>query len=281
MRTPLAGVIGWPVAHSLSPRLHSYWLAAHAILGAYVKMPVRREDFAAVLTSLGRAGFAGVNVTVPHKEGAFALAASSDALARATQAANLLVFQDDGSVLARNTDVFGLRRSLESEFALTTLEHQHAVIVGAGGAARAAVLALCELHVAKITVINRSPARAETLQSVLRPYLETPLIVAGLAQWQSLAEGVDLLINCTSIGLGRQTEFMLDLRQLPPGARVCDMVYRRGGTELVHTARHIGLSAIDGLGMLMYQAVPSFAAFYGVTPEVSPALRHHLEAETP
>ena len=281
MRTPLAGVVGWPVAHSLSPSLHGYWLAAHNIPGAYVKMPVQREDLAAVLASLGRAGFAGVNVTVPHKEAAFALAASADAPARATQAANLLLFQDDGSVLARNTDVFGLRRSLESELGLATLENQHAVIVGAGGAARAAVLALCELHVAKITVVNRSPAHAQALLTALRPHLTTQLVLGDFAVWQSLAGGVDLLINCTSIGLGQDTQFVLDLGLLPPTARVCDVVYRRGGTRLVHTAHHLGLFAIDGLGMLMHQAVPSFAAFYGVTPEVSPALRHHLEAATP
>ncbi len=281
MRTPLAGVIGWPVSHSLSPRLHGYWLAAHKIAGAYVRMPVQREQFARVVESLTCAGFAGVNVTVPHKEAAFALAGSCDDLARVTQAANLLIFQEDGRVLARNTDVFGLRCSLETELGLATLKSQHAVIVGAGGAARAAVMALCELEAAQITVVNRSMARAEALLATLRPHLKTPLSVASPAQWQGLAEEVDLLINCTSIGLGDESAFMLDLARLPPAARVCDMVYRRGGTLLVHTARGLGLSAIDGLGMLMYQAVPSFAAFYGVTPDVTPALRHHLESETP
>ncbi len=281
MRTLLAGVVGWPIAHSLSPRLHGYWLAAHNIAGAYVKMPVRREHFAQVIEGLILAGFAGVNVTVPHKEAAFALARGSDVLARATGAANLLVFQEDGTVLARNTDVFGLRRSLESEFGLVTLNGQHAVIVGAGGAARAAVMALCELEVARITIVNRTPSRAEGLLATLAPHLRTQLCLASPAQWQSLATGVDLLVNCTSIGLGQETKFMIDLGRLPPAAKVCDMVYRPGGTELVHTARRLGLLAIDGLGMLMHQAVPSFAAFYGVTPEVSPSLRHHLEAETP
>jgi shikimate dehydrogenase len=281
MRTHLAGVIGWPVSHSLSPRLHGYWLAAHKIAGAYVKMPVQREHFAQVIECLMHAGFAGVNVTVPHKEAAFALASSCDGLARATQAANLLIFQENGGVRACNTDVFGLRRSLESELGFATLKNQHAVIVGAGGAARAAVMALGELEAAEITVINRSPARAETLLTTLRPHLKTPLSLASPNQWPNLAGSVDLLINCTSIGLGEQTAFMLDLAQLPPAARICDMVYRRGGTLLVQTARRLGLSAIDGLGMLMYQAVPSFGAFYGVTPDVTPALRHHLESETP
>ena len=280
--TPLlAGVIGWPVSHSLSPRLHGYWLAAHKLAGAYVKMPVRSEHFAQVVESLTRAGFAGINVTVPHKEAAFALAGSCDRLTHLIQAANLLIFQEDGTVVARNTDVFGLRRSLESELGLATLENQRAVIVGAGGAARAAVMALCELEVSEIIVVNRSPARAETLLATLQPHLTTSLSLASPTQWQSVADRVDLLINCTSIGLGAQTTFMLDLALLPPAARVCDMVYRRGGTLLVRSARSLGLSAIDGLGMLMYQAVPSFAAFYGVTPEVTPALRHHLETEAP
>ncbi|MDE2463794.1 MAG: shikimate dehydrogenase [Alphaproteobacteria bacterium] len=279
MKTLLAGVVGWPVAHSLSPRLHGYWLAAHNIAGSYVKLPVARQDFAYVVLALQRAGFAGVNVTIPHKEAAFALAGQIDDAARATQAANLLVFQEDGTILARNTDVFGLRSSLENELGITTLKGRHVVIAGAGGAARAAVVALCALEAQRITVLNRSQGRAEALVRTLASSFQVQLATGNFADWPDLAADVALLVNCTSIGLGHEPQFMLDLKLLPATARVCDVVYQRSGTALVRDARQLGLPAIDGLGMLMYQAVPSFAAFFGITPEVSPALRRYLEVD--
>lgn len=277
MTTTLAGVIGWPVGHSLSPRLHGHWLREYGIDGAYVKLPVRREDFARVIDGLRRAGFAGVNVTIPHKEAAFALAHSHDAAAQAAGAANLLIFADDGRIEARNTDAVGLRASLSAGAGADVLTDKTAVLLGAGGAARAAILALSELGAREIRIVNRSPARAEALANIFAAKSSAQITSVLWNDWGKVAADAALLVNTTSAGMAGHPPLDLPLEALAREAVVCDIVYNPLETPLLKAAKAHGHRIVDGLGMLMHQAVPAFAAFYGVTPAVTPVLRADLE----
>jgi shikimate dehydrogenase len=270
-KTILAGVIGWPVAQSLSPRLHGHWLRQYGIDGAYVPLPVRPEDFSTVVRGLRRGGFAGVSITIPHKEAAFALAHRADTTARASGAVNQLVFHDDGSIEGLNTDAQGLAASLEQ----VALKAKPAVVLGAGGAARAAVIALDRLGAAEIRILNRHPARAEELAAALARAATTPLVVAK--EWASIAGDAALLVNATSAGMKGTPSPDIALDLLPRTATVCDIVYNPLETGLMKRARAAGLKSVDGLGMLMHQAVPAFKAFYGVEPSVTTELRAQLE----
>ncbi len=275
-RAKLAGVIGDPVAHSLSPRLHAYWLDAYDIDGAYVPLAVARESFSTVVRCLRAAGFVGVNVTVPHKEAAFALADRHDTHALAAGAVNLLVFHRD-HVEGRNTDTAGLSTSLVEKLGADFLRGRSAAILGAGGAARAAVLALDGLGAAEIRIFARTAANAEALARELGTSTKARLETISWAEWPKRASGVVLLLNATSGGMSGNQALDLALDPLPADAAVCDIVYNPLDTALLAKARARGHIGIDGLGMLMHQAVPAFSAFYGVTPAVTPALRHELE----
>lgn len=277
MSTKLAGVIGWPVGHSLSPRLHGFWLSQYGIDGAYVPLPVRREDFARVVDGLRRAGFAGLNVTIPHKEAAFAIAHDLDAAAKAAGAVNLLLFGDDGRIEGRNTDAAGLAASLSEGLGAESLRGKQVVLVGAGGAARAAILALSGLGAAEIRIVNRNQARAEALAKSFAGRVSAQLVPALWSDWEQTAAGAALLVNATSAGMAGSAPLDLPLDALAKDAAVCDIVYNPLETALLKAARARGLRTVDGLGMLMHQAVPAFAAFYGVTPAVTPALRSALE----
>lgn len=269
----IAGVLGWPIGHSLSPLLHGYWLREHGIDGAYVPLAVQPQDFAMVIDGLRRAGFAGVNVTVPHKEAAFALAHAADAAAVAAGAANLLLFQN-GRIEVRNTDIEGLAQSLKPQ---VTLAGKTAVLLGTGGAARAAVMALAGLGASTIHILGRDEKRAASLASALGSQVKAALKPGALESWNAVAGQAALLVNATSAGMNGNAPLALDLSPLPAGAAVCDLVYKPLQTELLKAAAARGLKTIDGLGMLMHQAAPSFAGFYGVTPQVTPGLRAHLE----
>jgi len=271
-----AGVMGWPARQSLSPRLHSFWLNEHGIDGAFVPLPTRPEDFSAALRGLRLSGFCGVNVTVPHKEAAFALADRLDPLARVAGAVNLLVFGDGGTE-GFNTDVFGLAASLMGTLGDATLTGKPTVLLGAGGASRAAVLALDSLGASEIRILNRHRGRGEALASALAPAVKAKLTATGLEGWSKTARDAALVVNATSAGMKGTPPLDLDIEVLPKDAAVCDIVYNPLETDLLKRARHAGLRTIDGLGMLMHQAVPSFAAFFGVTPKVTPALRAELE----
>lgn len=274
-KAKLAGVIGWPVGHSLSPRLHGYWLAAHAIDGAYVPLPVQKHDFKSVLASLQKAGFAGVNVTLPHKEAACDAVNELDDTARAAGAVNLLLFASDGKIIGRNTDVGGLVASLTDDLGKGALKGKSAVILGAGGAARAATLALAELGAKDIRIVARIPSRANALAEDLK----TRASLTGFSwdEWPRAADGAAILINATSAGMVGNAPLDISLDPLPVSAAVCDIVYNPLETELLQRASSTGHRAIDGLGMLMHQAVPAFAAFYGEEPKVTPALRAELK----
>ena len=272
-KAKLAGVIGWPVSHSLSPVLHGHWLEQYGIDGAMIPLAARVEDFAAVIDGARRAGFKGVNVTVPHKESAFAIAHKVDAAAKSAGAANLLIFQD-GKIEGRNTDSLGLAESLREN--IGSLNGKPVVLLGAGGAARGAILALEMLGAGKIHLLNRDAHRAKTLAASLAPQVKAAVEPGALSDWNKVAGGAVLVVNSTSAGMGANPPLDIDLAVLSQDAAVCDIVYNPLETKLLKDAAARGHKTIDGLGMLMHQAVPSFEAFFGVRPRVTPALRAAL-----
>ena len=272
----VAGIIGWPVGHSLSPALHGFWLEAHKVDGAYVPLPVAPYDLSFALDGLRRAGFKGVNLTVPHKEAGFALAHETDEAAQIAGAVNLLIFGEHGRMIGRNTDALGLEASLRD--AGIHIAGETAVLLGAGGAARAGVLALNALGAKEIRILNRNASRAEVLAGSLAPKIAARLTTGSLTDWPKAASDAKLVLNTTSAGMKGKDALNLDLAPLPNKAAVCDIVYNPLETDLLKRAKARRLKTIDGLGMLMHQAVPAFEAFYGVRPAVTPELRRHLEA---
>jgi shikimate dehydrogenase len=260
----LAGVLGWPVAHSRSPRLHGFWLARHALDGAYLPLPVRPERFAAAVRSLADLGFAGANVTIPHKEAAFALCDAVDATARRAGSVNTLVFRD-GRIEGTSTDGFGFLESVREQAPGWQAAAGPAVILGAGGAVRAVAAALLDAGCPRLTLVNRTPARAETIARELGG-------AVAVAATPPLADAA-LLVNGTSLGMAGEPPLEISLDPLPPGAVVADMVYVPLETPLLAAARARGLRAVDGLGMLLHQARPGFEAWFGVAPAVDAALR--------
>ena len=272
----LAGVIGWPIAHSLSPRLHGHWIEECRIDAAYVPMAVRREDFAIVINGLRLAGFQGVNITVPHKEAAFALADCCDGAAEIAGAANLLLFGKN-SIEACNTDVVGLTATLIEGLGKGAFKGRPAVIWGAGGMARAAVCALSDLGASEIRILNRDKARAVSLAAALASRTAAKLMCMGFEDWGQAGRDASLLVNATSAGMKGAAPLDLPLDVLPAAAAVFDAVYNPLETPLLVRAKAQGLRTVDGLGMLMHQAVPSFAAFFGIEPKITAALRGAME----
>jgi shikimate dehydrogenase len=274
--TIVAGVAGWPVAHSLSPRLHGFWLREHGIDGAYVPLAIAPYAFSSAVAGLRQAGFVGVNVTNPHKEAAFAIAATLDAPARATGAVNLLVFRD-GHMEGRNTDGVGLAASLTETLGPEALIDKDVAVLGAGGAARGVVLALDRLGAREIRLVARDKGRLDALVASFRGVIAARLVAFGWSAWPRAAGGAVLLVNATTGGMTGTPALDLALDPLPGTAAVCDIVYNPVETKLLKDAHARGHRTIDGLGMLMHQAVPAFAAFYGVTPKVTLDLRAELE----
>lgn len=270
-KAKLAGVMGWPVGHSRSPRLHGYWLKHLGIDGAYVPLAVKPEDFEQVLRALPRMGFAGANVTVPHKEQALALADHVEPLARRIGAVNTLVVRPDGSIEGRNTDAFGFLENLRHG-APQWSAAEPAVVLGAGGAARAVCAALVDAGVPEIRLVNRSRDRAEKLAAEIGGRFT-------VVEWDRGADalaGAGLLVNTTTLGMTGQPPLVLDLSALPLHAVVNDIVYAPLMTDLLVAAAARGNRAVDGLGMLLWQALPGFEAWFGTRPEVTPALRAHV-----
>lgn len=273
----LAGIIGWPVAHSLSPRLHGYWLNELGIDGVYVPLPVRPEDLSTVVRALIKTGFKGVNVTIPHKEAAFALCHDCDLTAQIAGAANLLIFHGDGRIEGRNSDAAGLAASLREHLGPDALRGERVLVLGAGGAARAVVVALHDLGAGEIRIVNRSGARAEHLAAALSPHVAPRIRIFASTDLSQAAEGAVLAINATSLGMKGAAALDLPVHVLPKDAWICDIVYNPLETEFLTRARSAGFRTIDGLSMLMHQGVPAFAAFYGSEAKVTPALRQYLE----
>jgi shikimate dehydrogenase len=269
-----AGVIGWPVAHSRSPLLHGYWLQKHGIAGAYLPLPIEPGRLGAALRGLAALGFSGCNVTVPHKEAALALVDAADDDAKRIGAINLVVVRPDGSLHGRNTDGYGFLANLREGALAWRASSGPALVLGAGGAARAVVAALVDAGVPEIRLANRTSERADALAEAFGPKVRA---VAWAERAAALA-GVALLVNTTTQGMRGQPALDLDLTDLPRAAVVTDLVYVPLETPLLAAARARGNVAVDGLGMLLHQAVPSFAAWFGVTPEVTPELRALVES---
>ncbi len=270
----LAGGLGWPVAHSRSPRLHGFWLAEHGIDGAYVPLAVRPEHLATAVAALPLLGFKGANVTVPHKEAALQLCALVSEEARRIGAVNTLTVGEDDRLEGHNTDGFGFLQNLEAGAPAGWLPKSGpAVLLGAGGAARAIAVALLDAGTPQVRLINRSVGRAEKLASDLGSRR------VKVESWERRAEALDdaaLLVNSTSLGMTGQPPLDLDLARLPDAALVNDIVYVPLETPLLAAARARGNPVVDGIGMLLHQARPGFAAWFGTMPEVTPALRRHV-----
>lgn len=271
-----AGVIGFPISHSLSPRLHAFWLRQQGICGYYVPIASTAENFSESVRILQQAGFAGVNVTVPHKESAYAVADRLDLAARTIGAANLLLFNGD-EIEGRNTDVAGLWESLKEEFDTAMFAESVAAVLGTGGAARAAVAALSELGFHEIRVLGRNLARAQGLVAELGPRVKAAVIALDWENWHRAAAGASLLVNATSAGMHNAAQLELSLEPLPKAAAVYDLVYNPLETALVKRARSRGHRAAGGLGMLVHQAVPAFQSFFGGTPADIRGARAELE----
>jgi shikimate dehydrogenase len=273
-----ACVIGWPVEHSRSPLIHNYWLrrysAAYHLAGSYKKAAVRPEEFEAFLRTLFERGFVGANVTLPHKEAALRLADTADESARAIGAANTLWFDDDAELHASNTDAYGFMTNLAEQAPQWNEGRRPVAMLGAGGAARAIVYGLLEGGAAKIRLMNRSRYRAEDLVQAFGPRVEA----ADWSERNAALAGCGLLVNATSLGMTGKPPLELDLSRLPGDAVVADVVYSPLETALLAAARARGNAAVDGLGMLLYQAVPGFQRWFGVRPEVTPELRAELAA---
>lgn len=268
--TRVAGLMGWPVRHSRSPQLHGYWLAEHGIDGAYVPLPVEPTRLETALRALPALGFIGVNITVPHKASALSLVDRVNPVARRAGAVNTVVVQPDGTLEGRNTDAFGFLAALEQD-APQWQADRPAVVLGAGGSARAVIVALIDAGLTEIRVINRTRAKAEALQE-LGPSVR-------VIEWdkRSVAlDGAGLVVNTTILGMAGQPALELDLRALPGDAVVNDIVYSPLETPLLSTARGRGNPVVDGLGMLLHQARPAFHAFFGLDPTVTPALRAYV-----
>jgi shikimate dehydrogenase len=265
-----AGVMGWPIGHSLSPRLHDFWLRSYGINGKYIALPVSQENLGAALRTLPAQGLVGVNLTVPHKEAACAIVDSLDNSARRIGAVNLVVVGADGHLQGRNTDAFGFTQNLiTSGF---TLETGAALVLGAGGAARAVIVALIDMGFREIRIANRTIERAEKLAW---EFTTENCKITSVA-WHDIAHsmhGVSLLVHTTSLGMTGQLPLEIALDMLPQKATVTDIVYAPLETSLLLRARQRGHKTIDGLGMLLHQARPSFAAFFGREPQVTDELR--------
>ena len=260
--TAVAGVIGRPVRHSLSPIIHNAWLAAAGIDGVYVAFSPAPDRLASLIDGLRGGAVRGLNVTIPYKEQALALADRASGRAQRAGAANLLVFSEDGAVTADNTDGWGLLAAFGVQAPEFRADTAPVVILGAGGAARGAAAAFVDADAPQIRLVNRTVARAEDIADALGDTVR----VYGWDQVAGALAGAGAVINATTLGLEGGSPLELDLTGLPPSAVVMDMVYRPLHTPLLIRARAAGHEIVDGLEMLIRQAEPSFEAFFGVAP---------------
>lgn len=263
------GVIGWPIEQSKSPLIHGHWLSEYSIDGSYEKISLSPEDFEKGLHDLVGAGFGGVNVTAPHKEAALALSDTQSERARLIGAANTLVFKD-GKIHADNTDGEGFILNVMAGAPDWNAASGPALVLGAGGAARSIIWSLLDAGVPEIILTNRTRERAENLANVFG----RQIIVADWEDSAQAASAVSTLVNTTALGMTGKPPLELDISMLPKSALVTDIVYVPLETDLLKSAREQGNETVDGLGMLLYQAVPGFEAWYGPRPKVDETLRN-------
>jgi shikimate dehydrogenase len=268
-RIPLAGVIGSPIAHSKSPQLHTHWLRSYGLKGYYIPMDVRSDDLPTVLKTLPQMGFVGVNITVPHKEKVMDLADLITDRATLIGAANTLIFRKDGKIHADNTDGYGFIENLRQGAPNWNPKAGPAAVLGAGGAARAVVASLIDVGVPEILISNRTRVRAEKLHEDFGNRLR----VVEWVKAGNMLEEATTVVNTTSLGMLGKPEMRVPLDGLQPGAVVTDLVYNPLMTRFLKTAEAMGCVTVDGLGMLLHQAVPAFERWFGQRPEVDAATR--------
>ncbi|MCB2127735.1 MAG: shikimate dehydrogenase [Rhodobacteraceae bacterium] len=268
-RIPLAGVIGSPVAHSRSPLLHRHWLKRYGIQGYYIPMDVAQADLREVISALPKAGFVGVNVTIPHKETVLALADIVTDRAALIGAANTLIFRKDGRIHADNTDGFGFIANLRQNATGWSPTAGAAAVIGAGGAARAVIASLIEVGAPEIRLANRTRARAEAL----RQEFGAKVVVYDWVQAGNMMDGAATVVNTSSLGMEGKPEFRVPLDALSRNAVVSDLVYTPLRTHFLEQAAEIGCVTVDGLGMLIHQAAPAFERWFGTRPEVDQTTR--------
>lgn len=265
--TVVAGVVGDPVRHSLSPLIHNAWIAAAGLDAVYVALPSTADRFPKLVEGLRGGTLRGLNVTLPFKEAALAAADHVNPRAAAAGAANLLLFSPDGAITADNTDGLGLLGAIAVQASGFDPKHAPAVVLGAGGAARGAVAALLDAEAPEVRIVNRTRARAEALTQTVggSPY--------ALDDAAAAFAGAGLIVNATSAGLADQATLAWPLDAAPAEAVAMDMVYKPLVTPFLAQARDRGLRTVDGLEMLIRQAEPSFEAFFGVAPPADVDIR--------
>lgn len=268
-RIPLAGVIGSPIAHSKSPRLHGHWLRRYGINGYYIPMDIASETLDDAIRMLPKIGFVGVNVTIPHKEHILSLADQVSDRAALIGSANTLIFAADGKIHADNTDGYGFLENLRHGAPDWDPKAGPAAVIGAGGAARAVLAALIGAGTPEIRISNRTKNRAEALQREFGQKIR----VYDWVQAGNMLDGATTVVNASSLGMTGQPAMRIPLDGLSKGAVVTDLVYAPLETPLLAYARAAGCHVVDGLGMLLYQAAPGFERWFGVRPEIDDELR--------
>ena len=270
-----AFVTGWPISHSKSPVLHGYWLEKYNIQGSYDAVGVQPEAFPDFLNQLPESRFVGGNITLPHKEVAYSSIANRDQAAEMIGAINT-VWVEDGQLKGSNTDAYGFSANLD-DFAGSWRDGKIATVIGAGGASRAIIFALIEAGYQQIRIANRTLSRAEGLMQ----HFGDKCSAHGWPEIEELCHDTDLLVNTSSVGMaGDDTTSLPNLDALPEKALVTDIVYTPLVTPILKRADDRGLKTVDGLGMLLHQAVPGFEKWFGVKPEVTPALREKILGAT-
>jgi len=270
----LAGVMGWPVAHSRSPVIHNHWIRQYGLQGAYGLFPVKPGQLEAALRGLSALGIAGCNVTIPHKVDAMALMDHVDPLARRMGAINTIVVGEDGSLHGYNNDGFGYIQSLKDAKPDWCAGDAPITVLGAGGAARAVVLSLIDQGATRIRLLNRTRDKAQALASEFGQ----AVTVLDWDERHDALDGAALLVNTTNQGMHGQPPLELKLDALPTSALVSDVIYIPLETPLLAAARERGNATVNGLGMLLNQARPAFKAWFGVLPEITPELRQAIMA---
>lgn len=268
-KIPLAGVIGAPIAHSKSPQVHGHWLETYGIAGRYIPMHVERADLAEVIRTLPKMGFVGVNITIPHKEAVLEIADQITDRAILLGAANTLIFREDGRIHADNTDGYGFMKNLQQGAPDWDPKAGPVAMLGAGGAARAVIGALLDAGVPEIMLSNRTRVTAEKLKSDFG----NRITIHDWVQAGNMMDGANMVVNTTSLGMIGKGELRVPLDGLRPGTVVTDLVYTPLKTHFLETAQQMGCVTVDGLGMLLHQAVPGFERWFGHRPEVDRATR--------
>lgn len=268
-KIPLAAVIGHPIAHSKSPNVHGYWLRKYGLRGHYIPLDIAPDKLADLLPRLADLGFVGANVTIPHKEKVMEIADLITDRATLIGAANTLIFRKDGRIHADNTDGYGFIENIRQAIPDWTPKSGPAVVFGAGGASRAVLASLLDVGVPKIMLTNRTRIRAEKLKEDFGNRIQ----VVDWVQAGNVLEEADLVVNTTSLGMTGKPEMRVPLDGLKPGAIVNDLVYTPLQTRLLATAEQQGCRVVDGLGMLLHQAVPGFERWFGKRPVVDENVR--------